>query len=238
MAVSYEQLSDRQQEVLHTTGANYEEVVEALSFLAFYSHLRELGRQQDRTPQLHRGDTTISIPAFYALPGHTQNALGSRALELLPKFSYSPGYADSTQTGVNESEFRDLIRLPDSELEAASRGKALDFIMAKHLGLNNNHVRLVYATLHNWGGSTTQVEQRQRNFVTNGRDLARTVNASRDLKVTGTVAEVAGYTRSIGANDMFTYLQIARYDTRVDVKQLVDEAAQASALVTPTVAAQ
>jgi len=228
-AVSYEQLSERQQEVLQTTRHDREGTIEALSFLAFYSHVRELGRQKNNTPRLHQGDTTISIPAFFALPGHKHNALGDRALEILPTFSYAAGYADSTDTRINESELRSLINLRGNKIEAAAQGRALDFIMAEALGLDSEQVREVFSAVDNRGRVHAHGggNQRVRRLVSEGQDLARAVNRTRDERINGPVSEVAGYTRSIAVGDMFDYLRYVRFDTRQDITQIIGDAVAA-----------
>lgn len=181
-------------------------------FLAFCEHLGALGRSQEVAPNLVKGQTKISIPAFFALEGHGTNPINRAALDLLPKYSYRSGYGDTIETLVDDSGLRQVLALPKSELEAARKGDAAQFIVANALDLQDPVVKEAFMGTSSFSRSSWDEETRRlwevKDFV---RDVPRDLNEI----VVGEVSDVATMAEQRGYTDFLDYL--------VDAKQVIAE---------------
>ncbi len=181
-------------------------------FLAFYEHLGALGRNQEVAPNLVKGRTNISIPAFFALEGHGTNPVNRAALDLLPKYSYRSGYGDATETLVDDSGLRQAFALPESELQAARKGNAAQFIVANTLGLLDPVAEETFRGVSSLSRSSWREETRRlwevRDFV---RDIPRDFNEI----VVGEVGDIASMAEQRGYTDFLDYL--------LDAKQVIAE---------------
>ncbi len=181
-------------------------------FLAFYEHLGALGRNKDVAPNLAKGRTTISIPAFFALEGHGTNPVNRAALELLPAYSYRSGYGDTTETLVDDSGLRQAFALPESELQAARKGNAAQFIVASTLGLLDPVAKETFRGVNSLSRSSWSDNTRRlwdiKEFV---RDVPRDLNEI----VVSEVSDIATMAEQRGYADFLDYL--------VDAKQVVAE---------------
>lgn len=194
-----------------------ERVKKEAEFLAFYAHLKALGRDQGIAPNLVKGRALISIPAYFALEGHGTNPVNKAALELLPSYSYSAGYGDATDVHVDESGLNKALRLPSSELGAARRGNAALFAVANTLGLLDPVVRETHTGVNSSSGDSWDNFQRRHlrrhlhevsNFI---GDVPRDLNEN----VVGEVSEVAAMVENGGYTDFLDYL--------VDAKEVIAE---------------
>lgn len=183
-------------------------------FLAFYSHIEALGRVQNVSPNLVKGNTKISVPAYFRLEGHGNNPVNNAALELLPGYSYSPGYGDSTETHVDNSGLRSALSLPESEVEAARKGKASGFVVAKALGLLDpvgaEAIRgVTKGYIH---GSTWTPHQ---NSLYDTSFFVRDVSRDLNERIVEDVSDIAKRVETRGYVDFLDYL--------VDVKEVLAE---------------
>lgn len=184
-----------------------EEVQKQAEFLAFYSHLKVLGREQDTTPDLVRGNTQISIPAYFALGTQPINPVNEAALALLPRYSYSSGYGGTTDAQVNEAGLRESMLLPSNGLEAARRGYSAQFLVASTLGLLDPVAREAHEEVTNlsrihWGNTQRHLHE-VKDFIT---DVTRDLNET----VVGEISEVAEMVQERGYIDFLDYLVDAK----------------------------
>jgi len=181
-------------------------------FLAFYKHLGALGRNREVAPDLVRGKTKISVPAFFALEAYAANPVNRAALEILPTYSYRSGYGDTTETLVDDSGLRQALALPESGLQAARNGNAAQFIVANALELLDPLVKKTFrgGTKHSLsiGDAETRHLWEIGVFVS---DVPRDFNEN----VVGEVSDIAVRAEQKGYIDFLDYL--------VDVKQVIEE---------------
>ncbi len=190
--ISYYEESERQ-----------EYTPQEIGFLAFFMHLSELGRNKDIRPNLVRGDTTISIPAYFALKGHGTNPINKAALGLLPDYSYRPVYHNSTQTIVDDSGLISIKNVPKDEIQAGRKGRAAQFIVANALGLLSEEAQ------GQIGSRPTNIRQAIKADI--ARDIPRDLNEAS----VGEVSDIASEVKQKGYVDFLDYL--------VDAKQIISE---------------
>lgn len=177
-----------------------EEAQKQAELLAFYSHLKALGREQDVAPDLVRGKTRISIPAYFALEGHGANPVNEAALALLPRYSYRPSYGNTTDVQVDEAGLRRALGLTGDELEAARRGHHIQYLVASRLNLGPaaGHIHL-YTEYYDIDPPIKAAKQ----LIS---DVTRDLNEA----VVGEVSEVAEMVRQRSYTDFLDYLMDAK----------------------------
>lgn len=181
-------------------------------FLAFYVHIGALGRNKEVAPNLAKGRTKISIPAFFALEGHGTNPVNKAALKLLPSYSYHSGYGDSTETHIDDSGLRRAFALPKSELQAARKGNATEYVVASTLGLLDSVAKETFLGVNGFSRYSRSYNTRRLWDI---QDFVRDIPRDLDQIVVGEVGDIAAMAEQRGYVDFLDYL--------VDVKRLVAE---------------
>ncbi len=176
-------------------------------FLAFYEHLLVLGRNKEVEPNLIKGRTTISVPAFFVLEGHGTNPVNRAALGLLPTYSYFKGYGNNVETRVDEPGLRQVLALPENELQAARKGKAIQFIVASTLGLLDPVAKktLQEASRSSRSGWSDDTKRSQ-----DIGELVRNVPSDLNEIVVSEVSDIATMVERKGYTDFLDYLVDAR----------------------------
>ncbi len=181
-------------------------------FLAFYDHLQFLGQFKEVAPDLVKGRTTISIPAFFALDRHETNPVNEAALNLLPTYSFQSAYGDTTETLVDVSGLSQSLAQPETVLQAARKGKAVKFVVANTLGLLNPEYRETFSFINN--PFPNHIDDNKRRLY-DIRSFVRGINQDLNEHVVGEVSDIATMVDEKGYSDFLDYL--------IDAKQVSSE---------------
>lgn len=204
-----------------TTAARYEDILsfenepeireryqKEAEFIAFYTHLQVLGENKDVTPELFKGNTTISVPAFFSLEEYSDNPVNAAALELVPNYSYEFGYGNTVMRNQN-SGIDESLWMHGNELRAARRGDAVKFIVANSLGLIDEVTEETYKIVKPYSNRYDSASSRVRD----AGELVDGVQRDLDENVVREVSEMASMVEQKGYTDFLDYL--------VDTKQVI-----------------
>lgn len=186
-----------------------------LAYAAFRGHLGFLGQAARIKPDIAAGKTRIGIVSYFGLPKFDQNPLNTAALALVPRYTYAPGYADSSITTVDDNGLKMAIRgMLYDPIDAARKGHCVEYIVANALGLNDRDLKAVQET-------TTFTEWHRSNYGSKElhrlgtvRTLAAELDADFRETAVGEVSDVAARVRDRGYSDFFDYLTEVRAVTQ------------------------
>ncbi len=186
-----------------------------LAYAAFRGHLGFLGREARLKPDLAAGKTRIGIVSYFGLPKFEQNPLNAAALALVPRYTDTPGYADSTLTTVNDNGLNMAIRgLLNDPIDAARKGHSVEYVVANALGLNDRDLKAVHETTRFEAWHHSNYGGKELHRLGTVRTLAAELDADfREIAV-GEVSDVAGRVRERGYGDFFDYLTEVREATQ------------------------
>lgn len=163
---------------------------------AFLSHLDHLGRNRGKRINFAAGNTDISLVNFFENYLENPNPLQEVAMQMVPGFSYSPGYADSVDVSIDRSGYMRVVDAAQlTSLQAARKGLVTEWVVGRELDLDP-------VALNNY-----DIDSLPKQLT---RDL--------DARATGELSVHAQFVRSRGYHNFFDYLLDAkvRIEGRVD----------------------
>lgn len=160
---------------------------------AVLSHLEALGKHQHVDIDYIGGRTSVSVVNYFRKAKLRSNPVNEVALTLPPRFSYQPGYADSTYTSEDWSGLYNVEKAMESSdaLKAARKGSAAEFIVGMALGV-----------------------QRENKVDWGLRYIADAVIRDKNEQVVGELSDLAARFKDKGYVDFLDYL--------IDTKELIE----------------
>lgn len=150
----------------------------------------------------------FTIPAFFALEERESNPVNEAALGLLPRFSYNSGYGNTITTDIDKTGLRQVLNIPDDELEAARKDKHVHYVVADRLGLLDPLVKEAFR-----GTSYSYSYDEFTRHITDLQSLVSGVPRDLDECIVAEVGVIADMIERANYRDFLDYL--------IDAKQIV-----------------
>jgi hypothetical protein len=186
------------------------------AFIAFNQHLGVLADVVDVRPDIAHGDTTISIPAFFAHEDRPTNPLNDVALSLLEELGHGTLHNESpvrAETVLKHGVFQ----LPESDVTIARDGKSVEAFVVNKLDLASDAVKEGLDRTGPYSRLLHPKDVKERTRRT--QQLLYGITQDFDAAVVGDVKDVYERVTRKGYRDFFDYL--------VDVRTVTTERVQA-----------
>lgn len=200
--------NNRYEEILASTNS-YEvrlRYIKEAKFLAFYEHLLKLGEVQDRSVDLIKGKTELSIPGYFKLEGFRKNPINNIALGILPKITTTKEYAGHEQDHVDDKALEMALNIPVDFVGAARAGYGEYWAVASELGLLDSQVRESHSINDAWNNKWADVDPHLYDIKNLVKDVPRDLNEN----IIGEIAVIAGMADKKGYVDFLDYLLDAK----------------------------